>query len=145
MLRDASLKDNEYYLSLQLSENDEFKIGGVKKDVEYMITFADKLIKPSFWDKSYQGAYTFGDYSTRKHEFMIEISGDIIDDGWWDKITGITGLRDYYVDVYKRQPSTRNPGSPPPRYSPCNCRIRSSTAIRAMTTDWKSYPGKSPG
>lgn len=103
LLRDASLKDNEYYLSLQLSENDEFMIGGVKKDVEYMITFADKLIKPSFWDKSYQGAYTFGDYSTRKHEFMIEVSGDIIDDGWWDKISGITGLKDFYVSKFKTE------------------------------------------
>ena len=49
LLRDPSLKANEYYLTLQLVENDEFKIGGVQKDVEYAITFADKLVEPNFW------------------------------------------------------------------------------------------------
>lgn len=104
LLRDASLKEDVYYLTLQLSENDEFKIGGVTKDVEYAITFADKLIKPSFWDLPYQGAYYFGDYSIRKHEFMIKVSGERIDNEWWGTLYGtsaVAGLLKYYQNKFK--------------------------------------------
>lgn len=104
LLRDLSLKEGTYYLDLQLDENNEFKIGGVKSDVEYAITFADKLIKPDFWDKSYQGGYYFGDYSTRKHEFMIEVSGERVDEAWWATLYGaesITGRLQYYVIKFK--------------------------------------------
>ena len=52
------MKEEIYYLTLQLIENDEFKIGGVTKDVEYAITFADKLIKPNFWGTNpYAGGF----------------------------------------------------------------------------------------
>lgn len=106
LLRDASLKENEYYLTLQLIENDEFKIGGVTKDVEYAFTFTDKLMKPDFWDLPYQGAYYFGKYSTRKHEFMIEVAGGKIDNEWWSSLYGtssIAGLLAYYQNKFKME------------------------------------------
>ena len=106
LLRDVSLKEEIYYLTLQLIENDEFKIGGVTKDVEYAITFADKLIKPNFWDLPYQGSYYFGKYSMRKHEFMIEVAGGKIDDEWWRSLYGassVTGLLAYYQSKFKTE------------------------------------------
>ena len=104
LLRDPSLKANEYYLTLQLVENDEFKIGGVQKDVEYAITFADKLVEPNFWGTNpYAGGWwLFGDYSTRKHEFMIEVSGERIDDEWYNtKVNGVSGASNYYQAKFK--------------------------------------------
>ena len=108
LLRDPSLKKNEYYLDFELSANSEFKIGGAKEDVRYEIIFADKLVKPNFWSLIYDGYY-FGAYSTRKHEFMIDVSGKRVDDEWWDtQVTGITGAVQYYQNLFKAALSAFN-------------------------------------
>lgn len=101
LLRDPSLKENEYYLNFELIENDEFKLGGAKEDMGFEINFADKLIKPNFWDTVMKDYY-WGAYSTRKHEFMIEVSGERIDDEWWNsKVNGVTGAISYYQNKFK--------------------------------------------
>ena len=124
-LRDPSLKENEHYLTVQLCENDEFKIGGVKEDVEYAFTCADKLIKPNFWGTNpFAGGFlAFGDYSTRKHEFMIEVSGERIDDEWWNtKVNSVAGAQNYYkakfktaLDKYNNAPTNIASGTAPMR------------------------------
>ena len=41
-------------------------------------------------------------YSTRKHEFMIEVSGERIDDEWYNtKVNGVSGASNYYQAKFK--------------------------------------------
>lgn len=124
-LRDPSLKENVYTLKIQLGDNDEFKIGGVKNDVEYTLICADKLVKPNFWGNyPYSGGYgAFGEYSTRKHEFMIEVTGEKINDEWWNtKVYGISGAQNHYqvkfktaLDRYNNDPANIASGAAPMR------------------------------
>lgn len=125
LFRDLSLKNDEYYLKLQLVENEEFKIGGEQKDVEFTITFADKLIKPNFWGNNpYAGGYwLFKEYSTRKHKFMIDVTGERIDDDWYNtKVYGINGASNYYqakfrtaLDKFNNDPENIRSGAAPMR------------------------------
>lgn len=63
-----------------------------------MIT--DKLSKPSFWDSRVE-QYYFGTYSSRKHEFMYEVTGEEINDEWYSRIDQDYSEKMYYVNKFK--------------------------------------------
>jgi hypothetical protein len=99
LLRDASLKTDDYRLRLQLAESDDFKTGETRM-VARTILFSDRLVQPSFWDVNVN--YTFGTYSVRKHQFMIDVSGERIDTEWYDTyIRNIVGAPQQYKNFFK--------------------------------------------
>ena len=84
LLRDTSLKNNDVRLTLQLADNNDFKTGD-RSSLKVTVVFSDQLLKPKSWSKVEKMA--FGKYSKRKHEFMIEVTGEKVDTEWIDGLT----------------------------------------------------------
>lgn len=84
LLRDKSLKKEEYRLCLKLVETSDFLLGE-REHITATIVFFDKLSKPGFWNSDVD-SYYFGTYSTTKHEFMYNIAKERIDNEWYDRI-----------------------------------------------------------
>jgi hypothetical protein len=99
LLRDATLKTDDYRLRLQIEASDDF-LPGEKRMVARTILFSDRLVQPSFWDININ--YTFGTYSLRKHQFMIDVSGERIDTEWYDTyVRNIVGAPQQYKNFFK--------------------------------------------
>lgn len=84
LLRDTSLKKKDVRLALQLTDNNDFKTGDTKL-IGVTVVFSDQLLKPESWFKTENIA--FGKYSKRKHEFMIEVTGEKVDSEWIDGLS----------------------------------------------------------
>ncbi len=85
LLRDASLKDNSYRLRVELAANDAFGLGETKARARTVI-FSDRLERFYSWrfdNGTAPAFYTFGKYSTGKHQFMIDVLGEVIDENWY--------------------------------------------------------------
>lgn len=96
LLRDATLKDNSYRLRLKVMANTEFTTGE-KNATEVTIVFSDKLERFFSWRVDTYTAEAFswlGKYSTAKHQFMIDVLKENIDEAWYQasKLSG--SLRD---------------------------------------------------
>ena len=97
LLRDTSLKTNSYRLQLQLTANDQFGLG----EVQYRsiaIRFSDHLERFFSWrvDASQAPAFiTFGKYSIGKHQFMIDVLHETIDEAWYQAASSIGALTNY--------------------------------------------------
>ena len=63
LLRDASLKEDDYRLCLRLKATDDFRLGETGK-LSGTIVLSDKLSKPNFWNSSVD-RYYLGVYRTR--------------------------------------------------------------------------------
>ncbi|WP_316751730.1 DUF4843 domain-containing protein [Pedobacter gandavensis] len=77
MLRDVSLKTADAVLRVNVVENENFKKG----EANYLwrrLDFTDRINKPAAWGGIYQNTY-YGKYSTVKHKFMIDKTGEIWD------------------------------------------------------------------
>ncbi|MDR1415070.1 MAG: DUF4843 domain-containing protein [Odoribacteraceae bacterium] len=99
LLRDASLKTDDYRLRLQLAPSEDFNTGE-RRMIARTILFSDRLVQPSFWDINVN--YTFGAYSTRKHQFMIDVSGEKIDNEWYDaNVRNVVGASQQYKNFFK--------------------------------------------
>jgi len=97
LLRDVSLKTNSYRLKLQLVANDQFGLGETKSQSK-AIRFSDRLERFYSWrvDGTQASAYnTFGKYSTRKHQFMIDVLHQVIDEAWYQAALAIGALNNY--------------------------------------------------
>lgn len=82
--RDVSLKETRRYLKIELEENEHFSESYIKNR-GWIVELSDVLTKPSTWN----GAiwyYFAGDYGKVKHQFMIDVSGDIIDEAYFYKL-----------------------------------------------------------
>lgn len=99
ILRDASLKEEEYRLCLQLKSTDDFLLGE-RDHLSGAIVMADKLSKPNFWTSTVE-SYYFGTYSTRKYEFMYEVAGEKIDDEWYDRLLEDRAELYFFCDKFK--------------------------------------------
>ena len=120
LLRDASLKKDEYRLCLQLVPTSDFLLGERGK-LSGTIVFSDKLSKPGFWNTSVD-RYYFGLYSTRKHEFMYEVMQTEINEAWWKKLRAdyaeLTYTRNKLkeaLSVYNADPANKANGLAPMR------------------------------
>lgn len=97
LLRDVSLKDKSYHLRLQLAANDQFGLGEIQKR-SCAIIFSDRLERFYSWrfDTSVAPAFiTFGKYSTRKHQFMIDNLHQQIDEAWYQAAVNVGELTHY--------------------------------------------------
>ena len=120
LLRDASLKEDDYRLCLRLKATDDFRLGETGK-LSGTIVLSDKLSKPNFWNSSVD-RYYFGVYSTRKHEFMIEVMQTEISDAWWNKLSADYAEINYTKDklrdalqAYNDDPDNKVQGLAPMR------------------------------
>lgn len=97
LLRDVSLKTNSYRLKLQLVANDQFGLGETKSQSR-AIRFSDRLERFYSWrfDTYVAPAFSyFGKYSTRKHQFMIDVLHQVIDEAWYQAASNIGALTNY--------------------------------------------------
>lgn len=123
LLRDASLKQSSYRLRLQLVGNDQFGLGEVQRR-SCAIVFSDRLERFYSWrvDASQAGAYlTFGKYSVRKHQFMIDILKEQIDEAWYQAAVAAGALQHYKnylkdkLNVFNADPANVASGKSPMR------------------------------
>lgn len=68
-LRDPSLKEKPYLLSIRLQPNEHFDLGPTT-NIWRKATVVDRLLRPTAWTNSYWGVY-----SLTKHQFMIDATG----------------------------------------------------------------------
>ena len=125
LLRDTTLQKDEYRLCLRLKVTEDFLLGE-NTELSGTIIFSDRLSKPGFWNSSVE-RYYFGTYSTRKHEFMIEVMQTEIDDAWWNRLAADYGELSYTKDklrdalyAYNSDPGNIAQGLAPMREDPDN-------------------------
>lgn len=95
LLRDPSLRTEEFRLCLKIVATDDFKLG--ESDMlTRTIVFTDMLSQPNKWDRRY-----WGKYSVRKHEFMYEIAKQKIDDEWCERVALDYSEQMYFVNKFK--------------------------------------------
>ena len=102
LLRDTSLKTNSYRLRLTLSGNSDFGLGEITLRTR-AIQFSDRLERFFSWrfDTTVASAYnTFGKYSTRKHQFMIDVLEQQVDEAWYQAAL-VAGATNHYKNVVK--------------------------------------------
>lgn len=84
--RDKSLLKNKYYLKIRVKENEHFS-QSYSSNSSFVIELSDILTKPKYWN--YMAEYYFaGKYGEVKHKFMIEASGEKINDDYFYAILG---------------------------------------------------------
>ncbi len=132
LLRDASLKNSSYRLRLELAANDQFGLGEVQKRTR-AIRFSDMLERFFSWrlDGTAAPAYnSFGKYSTRKHQFMIETLGLQIDETWYQSIVA-AGAVTHYANFMKDALKTFN--ADPAHIADGTAPLRESNAVGSPT------------
>lgn len=102
LLRDASLKESSFRLRLELAANDQFGLGELKSRAR-TIVFSDRLERFFSWrvDGTQAPAFNiYGKYSTGKHQFMIDILHEEIDETWYQNVVSI-GATGHYRNLLK--------------------------------------------
>lgn len=102
LIRDPSLKASNVRLRLELISNDQFSLGE-KQRRNCTILFSDRLERFYSWrgDTGVSPAfYSFGKYSTRKHQFMYDFLKTRIDEPWYQALVA-TGSLDNYKNLLK--------------------------------------------
>ncbi|WP_321332284.1 DUF4843 domain-containing protein [uncultured Bacteroides sp.] len=109
LLRDANLKNESYRLRLELVESKDFGLGESNARAKTII-LSDFLQRFYSWrvDNSVATAYNlFGKYSIAKHQFMIDVSGEVIDEDWYQTIVAIQATS-HYKNLFKEALNTFN-------------------------------------
>ena len=83
LLRDKSLETQDVRLVLHLDTTKEFVTGETDR-LEQTIILTDRLIEPENWSRV---SYEFKQYSIRKHEFMIQVTNERIDEDWINRVS----------------------------------------------------------
>lgn len=73
LLRDPSLKQNDYKLKITFKDNEAFTFTA-KEHAYRSVIIADQLIKPTNWE-NYACSHFLGTYGPVKHQFMIDVTG----------------------------------------------------------------------
>jgi hypothetical protein len=113
LLRDNSLTQKQYILRIVVEENNHFKTGSSNLTWR-VVSFSDKLTQPAAWNAS-ATQYYWGKYSSVKHAFMIDQTGER-----WDNDFMTEMMTDYSLLTYWRAKlksllidyNVANPGSP---------------------------------
>jgi hypothetical protein len=123
LLRDPSLKDNTWRLRVQLAPNSDFAIGETRF-TQRAVVFSDRLERFYSWrfDNGVASAWgNFGNYSIRKHQFMIDVLNVQIDENWYQAILQ-AGAANHYklllkdaLAAYNSDPSNIASGKAPMR------------------------------
>lgn len=104
LLRDASLKANSYRLRVELVASEAFGLGETKARARTII-FSDRLERFYSWrfdNGTAPAFYTFGKYSTGKHQFMIDVLGEVIDETWY-KAAQAAGSLTHFANLFKQE------------------------------------------
>lgn len=102
LLRDATLKDNTYRLRVRLDSSAAFSLGE-SKAIERTIVFSDRLERFYSWrfdNGTAPAFYSFGKYSTGKHQFMYDVLKVNIDETWYQAISLIQA-QTHYKNLFK--------------------------------------------
>lgn len=123
LLRDVSLKTKSIHLRLELAANDQFGLGELQKRSRAVI-FSDRLERFYSWrtDAGASAAFvSFGKYSTRKHQFMIDVLHEQIDEAWFQAALSIGEIQHYKnflkdkLNVFNTDPANIASGIAPMR------------------------------
>lgn len=94
VLRDASLEEKDAVLCFTIKDNGIFKPGYKAMSVQ-TLHISGRLNQPSKWATYYCDFY-FGTYGQKKHELMIEWTGENWDDNYLDELfSGDSGYISY--------------------------------------------------
>jgi len=102
LLRDASLGIQSYRLKFELQANENFGLGE-KMSLKKTIIFSDRLERFESWktDGTASSAFNaFGKYSTGKHQFMIDVIGEQIDENWYKEVN-LAQASSHYKNLLK--------------------------------------------
>lgn len=125
LIRDASLELESFRLRLQLAESADFGLGETKAGA-VTIVFSDRLERFYSWrtDNTVSPAYnSFGKYSTAKHQFMIDVIGEVIDENWYQAISRLQAVGHYNnllkeaLNTFNNDPANIASGAAPLRES----------------------------
>ncbi|MFD2554261.1 DUF4843 domain-containing protein [Sphingobacterium tabacisoli] len=100
LLRDKTLKQQEVMLKFKIADNENFKEGSVSNSWRKLI-FSDKLSRPEAWDIAMEDYY-LGKYSLRKHEFMIEVTGQLWNQAFFEEVVPLTSVMEYWIIILRR-------------------------------------------
>lgn len=67
---DTALNDSVFYISLQLLESEDFRLGA-KEKVSVKLSFTNRLVQPIIWSSVLK--YFFGSYNRKKHEVFYQL------------------------------------------------------------------------
>jgi hypothetical protein len=85
VIRDPSLKNNDYSLSLKVEESEDFKPGNIETQ-KVTLTLSDKIIEPTIWNTFAIGNTTvfgvMGYYGKVKHQLLIDVTKKRWDDSF---------------------------------------------------------------
>lgn len=84
--RDVALQDTTFLLKFGIVANEYFECGDTSA-ITQCISITDKLIKPTLWDRQKQ---FFGTYSRVKHQFMMDVSGLVLDNSFFNTLKDVT-------------------------------------------------------
>jgi len=113
VLRDPSLKTNTVVLKLDVVSDGNFQLGE-KSNLWRKVQLTDRLSQPASWNSSFS-QYYFGKYSTVKHAFMIQATGQKWDETFISVTSADYALLQYYIGVVKTaliDYNKNNPGNP---------------------------------
>lgn len=94
LLRDPSLQDKAYYIRLEVIPTTDFMVGD-ENAISRSIVVTDMLQQPSNWNQ-----YYLGTYSRRKHQFMIDLTGEKIDYDWISMFRATQASIKAYLDAF---------------------------------------------
>lgn len=104
--RDTSLKTNKYFIKLVVEDNEYFT-QSYEHCRERVVEISDILIEPANWSGAFK-YYIGGDYGQVKHQFMIDVSGQKIDEEYIAKVLDpydagyINYLSNYYATELRK-------------------------------------------
>ncbi len=124
LLRDASLKQAGVRLRIRLNASDDFQLGE-ERFLTRTVIFSDKLEKPGTWD--FMTDRSLGNYSIAKHQLMIDVVGERVDDAWIQKgnkdVSFFVFWRGKFIEALEKfnsNPENLASGKAPLREDPTN-------------------------
>ena len=85
VLRDNSLKTEKVRLRIQLVVSNDLELGQAKNLI-MLLNISDQLEQPVNWTRYSSVQSYLGAYSKPKHELMIEVLHDKVDENWLDQM-----------------------------------------------------------
>ncbi len=101
LLRDESLKQNDYTLTIEVQQTEDFKPGNAVNQ-KITLTLSDQIVEPIYWEQKnfFVGSTTvrsvMGYYGKVKHQLLIDVTGQKWDDDFIQN-----DLTEEYLIFYK--------------------------------------------
>lgn len=102
LLRHPSLREDAYYLALQVEPNKDFATETATNLVQN-IDIMDMPFRPSNWDDWGTVGNFFGLYNVVKHEFMIKVAGEPVDADWIDRVFSLSEELEFFTSLFKSE------------------------------------------